>query len=86
MSQCLFKRRVDIATWKTGLRATEHDVAAVGQCALGQRLEGASPHDDGVARGESLKPFEVIRQPIDQFVVVADGAVGGNGGNDAYHK
>ena len=41
----------------------------------GMTLEGASAHDDGVARGDGLEAFQVVGQPIDQFVLKADGSV-----------
>jgi hypothetical protein len=35
-----------------------------------------------VPRSESLKPFQVVRQPVDKFIVQADGPVFGNSCND----
>ena len=64
------------------LLPAEHDVAAVGERTLGERLEGAAPHDDGVPGGECLEALEVGRQAVQQFVVEADGAVLGHGHDD----
>ena len=64
MTQRLVERGIALATGEIALTATEHDVAPVGQCALGQREECVAPHDDGMASGESLKSLEVVGQPI----------------------
>ena len=67
------------------LAAGEHAVAAVGQCPLGQAFKGAAPHQDGVAGGELLEALQVVGQPVDELVLIADGAVAGHGGNHGYH-
>ena len=66
-----------------GHRAADHDVAAVGQRALRQRLKGAAPHEDGVARGELLEAALVFADVVNQLVVEADGAVFGHGRNQS---
>ena len=59
------ERRVAVAAFELGGCATEHHVATVGQGALGERLERAASHDDGVARGERLETLQVVGQPIE---------------------
>ena len=42
-------------------------------------------HDDGVARGQRLEAFQVVGQPIYQFVLRTDGSVLCYGYNNGYH-
>ena len=85
MGDGFFQRAVGVATRKCGLRTAYDDVATVGQSALGERLEGAASHYDGMTCGECLETLEVVRQPIEKLVLKADGAVGGNGSDNCYH-
>jgi len=68
-------RELDVLT-------AQDDVAAVGQGTLRQGLEGAASHDDGVAGGERLEAFQIVGQPIQQFVLKAYRTVTGDGYND----
>ena len=71
----LFERRVDVTAWEGGLTAGEDDVTTVGEGALRQGEVGVTPHDDGMTRGECLETLQIVRQPIDQFVLISDGPV-----------
>jgi hypothetical protein len=64
MAECLVERGVGVASGKGGLRAAQHDIAAIGQGSLGKRLEGVPSHDDGMPRGERLETFQVVREPV----------------------
>ena len=75
MLQCLFERTERVAAREVALRAAQHDVPAVGQGALRQRLERVASHYYGVARGQRLKAFHVVGQSVYQFVVLAYGEV-----------
>ena len=59
----------------------ENNVATVGQRALGQRLPCSASHNDGVASGEAAKTPHILRQPIQKFVVIANGTILGHGSN-----
>ena len=78
MLQCLVERGIALASGERCLRATEHYVAAVRQCALGQREECAATHDDGMTSGEGLETLQVVGQPVYQFVVMAYSPVAGH--------
>ena len=75
MLQCLVERGIALASGERCLRATEHYIAAVGQCALGQREECVATHDDGMTSGEGLETLQVVGQPVQQFVVESYAAV-----------
>lgn len=80
VGKSLVERLVAVAPRQLAHGGGEHDVAAVWQCAFRERLESASPHDDGVTCGQCLETFQVVGQPIDEFVVVAYGSVARHGG------
>lgn len=83
--ECGFEGGVDVAARQLFHRRRQHHVAAVGQCALGQRQVGVAPHDDGMAGGELFEPFQVIGQPVDEFVLETDGPVFSHRCNDGNH-
>ena len=60
MGDGFFQRAVGVATRKRSLRTAYDDVATVGQSALGERLEGAASHYDGMTCGECLETLEVV--------------------------
>ena len=66
------------------LRCAQHHVAPIGQCPFGKRLKGVPPHDDGVARCKHFEAFQVVGQPIDELVLIANGPVSCHGCNDVY--
>lgn len=80
------QRGETFGTGKSRGGARQHDVAAIGQCALGQRLKRAPPHDDGMSRGELLETAQVGRKSEEQPVVVTDGAVARHGADDIDHE
>ena len=80
------QRGETFGTGKSRGGARQHDVAAIGQCALGQRLKRAPPHDDGMSRGELLETAQVGRKAEEQPVVVTDGAVARHGADDIDHE
>ena len=79
------ERRVAVASGKFRLCAAHHHIASVGQCALRQRLERVASHDNRMSRGECLEAFQVVGEPIQQFVLVAYGTVLCHGGDDGNH-
>ena len=42
---------------------------------MGKGEEGVATHDDGMARGECLEALQVIREPVNQFVLETYGSV-----------
>ena len=80
VGKCLVERLVAVATRKLAHCGGEDNVAAVGQCTLGERLKGSSSHDYGVTCGERLETLQVVGQPIYKLVVVSDGTVARHGG------
>ena len=82
----LVPRSKALAVRQLFLATGEHAVPTVRQCAFRQTLKGAAPHEDGVTSGELLEPFQVIRQPVNQFVLKANGTVLGHGSYHGYHR
>ena len=69
---------------KVGLSG-EDNVAAVGQGALGQGVERATAHEDGMAHGEASEMLHIGRQMPRHSVTQADGTVLVKGGNESDH-
>ena len=42
---------------------------------MGKGEKGVATHDDGMARGECLEALQVIREPVNQFVLETNGSV-----------
>jgi len=80
--QGCFQRGIALRSRELDVLTAQDDVAAVGQGTLRQGLEGAASHDDGVAGGERLEAFQIVGQPIQQFVLKAYRTVTGDGYND----
>ena len=79
----LFERTENLAPDHVRAASAHHDVAAMGQGAVGQRVERVAPHDDGVAGGERLEVLHVVGQMVEQAVAKADSPVAGHGHDDA---
>ena len=77
-----FKRRIAFGTRELDVLTGEHDVSTVGESAFRQGLERLSPHNDGMAGSQCLEAFQVIGQPVQQFVFKAYRTILGNGYND----
>ena len=60
VSEGFFQRFVFLTTLELCLSSAENDVAPVGEGTFGQRLESASPHDNGMTGGERLESFQII--------------------------
>ena len=71
-------------TLKVGLSG-EDNVEAVGQGALGQGVERATAHEDGMAHGEASEMLHIGRQMPRQGVAQSDGIVLVKGGNESNH-
>ena len=69
------QRGVDITAGQLLDCCGQHHIATVGQGTLGQRQVGVASHDDGMACGQRLEAFQVVGQPVDEFVLESDGAV-----------
>jgi hypothetical protein len=69
---------------KVGLSG-EDNVAAVGQGALGQGVERATAHEDGVAHGEASEMLHIGRQMPRHGVAQSDGVVLVKSGNESDH-
>ena len=83
LHQCFFDTSVALCILiMQSLLTAEYNVASVGQCTFGERLEGLAPHDDSVTRSELLEAFEVVGQAIEQLVVEAYGIIFSYGDND----
>ena len=65
--------------------AGENDVATVRQGSLGQGEESVPAHDDGMACGEGLETLQVVREPVNQLVLKADGPISRNCCYDRNH-
>lgn len=83
--QGFFQRGIDITARESLGAAGENDVATVRQGALGQGEESVPAHDDGMACGEGLETLQVVREPVDQLVLKADGAISRDCRYDSYH-
>ena len=81
--QCLVKRmeHLNAGCRIIGLSGNHH-IAAVGQGALGQRLECLASHYNSMPRGQVLKMFKIGGQVIKQAALVAYGAVCSERTND----
>lgn len=67
--------------------AGDNDVAAVGEGAFGERLEGVSAHHHGVAGGEFLEVLQVLGDVEQEVATAANGgAVGSYGGYYRNHN
>ena len=64
MGQGFLERTEALASWQLAYRTGENYVATIWQGSLGQRLEGVSAHDYGMACSESLKTFQIIWEPV----------------------
>ena len=84
MGDGFFQRAVGVATGEGGLRTAYDDVATVGQSALGERLEGATTHHYGVARGELLEMLHILIDMKQQLVLIAYSPVVVYGSYDIY--
>ena len=73
--QGFFQRGIDITARDSSGAAGENDVTTVGQGSLGQGEESVPAHDDGMASGEGLETLQVVREPVNQLVLKADGAI-----------
>jgi len=65
----------------------QNNVDTMGQ-RFAQAFKGFAPHDDHVARGQLLEPFEILRQMPWDLVAGADDAVLGHGGDgfEMFHR
>lgn len=61
-------------------------VAAIGQGAVGEGLEGFMAHNDGVASSKRLEAFQIIRQMVYKLSCSADGIVLGYGDDEGEHS
>jgi len=79
--------RIETLTSRQLLRTSgQHTVAAVGQSTFGQTLKRLPSHHDGMTCRQRLEPFQVVGQPVNQFILKADGPVLGDGSNDGNHS
>ena len=62
----------------------QHDIFAVRQRAIGQRLEGFAAHEDGVSRSQLLEAFHIVGQMPEQLQVLTDSIIVGYRGDDRY--
>ena len=83
--QGFFQRGIDITARDSSGAAGENDVTTVGQGSLGQGEESVPAHDDGMACGEGLETLQVVREPVDQLVLKADGAISRDCCYNSYH-
>jgi hypothetical protein len=65
--------------------ARKDDVAAIGQCTFGQRLECAPSHDDGMSCSQRLEMQQVGSQVIEEVVVQTYRIIFGDADDDGYH-
>lgn len=79
--QGLFQRAEAFRSGPLPFLSAQHDVAAVGQCPFGERLERLASHDNGMPRGQGLESFQVVGQPIQQFVALSDAVIPVHGCN-----
>ena len=61
--------------------ARQYDVATIGEGALGQRLKGATSHNDGMAGGEGFEALQVGTKMIEEVVIPTYGTIVGHGTN-----
>ena len=80
------ERGEDLRTGTNQVRLVrEHNVAPVGQGALGQTFKRAAAHDDGVAGGEGFEALQIGTQVIQQPVAETYGAIASHGADDGEH-
>src|SRR5205814_3221148 len=65
--------------------ACDDDVATPRQWPA-DRVPGLAPHDHRVAERRALEKFQVFRDADQQLVVLADGAVARDGGDETQHR
>ena len=82
MTERVFQGREAVATRQLLCRSRQHDVPSVRKSSFRETLECLSAHDDGMAGGKTLESFQVVGQPVEQFVVFANGPVPRHGRND----
>ena len=81
-----FFQRWKHITARESLGATaQDDVTTVGQGSFGQGEIGVTAHDDGMTSGEGLETLQVVREPVDQFVLKSDGAISRDCRYNSYH-
>ena len=73
--QGFFQRGIDITAGESLGAAAQNDVTTVGQGSLGEGEIGVTAHDDGMTRGEGLETLQIVREPVNQLVLKADGAI-----------
>lgn len=69
-------------SFKMQILSAQYDISPVRQSAFGERFKGMPSHQNGVACGECLETFQVVGQPVKQFVLVADASFLVDGGDD----
>ena len=80
-----FEGGIDVAAFEGFLRTAQYNVPTVGQGTLGKGEKGVAAHDDGVACGERLEALQVVREPVDEFVLESNGPVLGYCCYNRYH-